>query len=997
MLEVRFLGQFEVLWGGKRLAIPTRNAQSLFAYLVLNEGIAHRREKLAGLLWPDSSEGNARSNLRHELWRMRKTLEIVEETLFLIDDLTITFQPRCEFSFDIKVLEAIYVEDSTASDLIRSLSVYQGELLPGFYEECFFSERNRLHALFEAKMARLLEILQAEGRWTETLDWGMRWIAQGYWPEPAYRALMSAYANTGDTSKAVATYERLTLGLQKDLGVKPSEQTRALYKRLKAGWRADSHEDVPIRKTQAQKNLSEITPPAYPLPRVRRSNLPKPLTSFIGREKEIQQVEQLVAKARLVTITGSGGVGKTRLAIQVAEALTPHFKDGTFWVELASLFKSTSSKKLVQPDGLIPAHKAGAQNLPIIKDQLLETDLIAQAVAKALRVPETPGVPLLDGIIETLHDKQLLLVLDNCEHLIEECADLVERVLSDCPEVVILTTSREALKVSGEKAWLLPSLTLPGHTLSTNLSEIFRSEAVSLFIERSADALPGYKPGESDAVIIAQICQQLGGIPLAIELAAARINLLSAEEIANRLDQRFSLLTGGRRTSLPRHQTLRAAIEWSHDLLNEPEQVLFRRMSVFAGSFTLEAAESVCASQELKRDEVLALLGRLVDKSLLNVESSLRIPGLSTRYRFLDTIHSFGRLKLDEAQETECMRDRHALYYVHLVETAEPELILQNQAYWHRLLQVEHDNLRATIKWGTECEQAESALLLVGALLWFWFRSGFNREARDLAIQALALPSAIQFPEARARALNTAGFMHCLLGDTTAARKLLEEARSILKTTHNEVNLAWTMQFLGLVYAYEKEYEMADTAFKEGLAITRRFSNVKTNSFLYFYGDVVFLKGNIPRAKQIYEDSASLLRVIGNKVFLAYPLRRLGYLALEQHDIKNACKYFFESLSINHEVRDLPGLTASLLSFALLAFHLKNYLAAARLFGAVEGMLESLSVNLLHMDQTELGRIRSQLPACLDKASFTVAFTEGWEMNEEQAIALAEQIITGDG
>jgi tetratricopeptide (TPR) repeat protein len=205
------------------------------------------------------------------------------------------------------------------------------------------------------------------------------------------------------------------------------------------------------------------------------------------------------------------------------------------------------------------------------------------------------------------------------------------------------------------------------------------------------------------------------------------------------------------------------------------------------------------------------------------------------------------------------------------------------------------------------------------------------------------------------------------------------------------------MQFLGLVFAYEKEYEMADRAFNEGLAITKRLENVKTNSFLYFYGDVVFLKGDIPRAKRIYEESASILRVVGNKVFLAYPLRRLGYLALEQHDIKNANKYFFESLSINHEVSDLPGLTASLLSFAALAIHLEDHLTAARLFGAVEGMLESFSVNLLHIDQAELGRIRSQLPACLDEVSFTAAFTEGWEMNEGQAVALAQEIFEVDG
>jgi pentatricopeptide repeat protein len=992
MLAVRFLGQFEVMRDGSRLAIPTRNAQSLFAYLVINTGKAHRREKLAGILWPDSSEENARSNLRHELWRLRKTLDIGGETLFRIDDLTIAFNPDREYSLDIDILENPPLEGSTADELIRSLSIYQGELLPGFYEEWVFAERQRLHALFEAKIARLLEILQAEGRWSEIPDWGTRWIGMGQWPEPAYRALMSAYANTGDTSKAVAMYERLTRGLQKEMGVKPSEQTQALYKRIKIGWRADAKKEITVQGVQPQKTPAETSTPSFSLPRVRRSNLPKPLTSFIGREKEIQQVEQLVSRARLVTITGSGGVGKTRLAIQVAEAQTSSFKDGTLWVELASLFKSSSSKKLVRLNRPAPTHKAGVNNPQIFIDEQVGTDLVAQAVAKALRVPEVPGVLLLDGVLETLHDKQLLLVFDNCEHLIEECADLVEHILSDCPEVTILTTSREALGVPGEKAWPLPSLTLPEQTLSMNISEIFRSEAVSLFIERSADVLPGYKPGESDAMIIAQICLQLDGIPLAIELAAARVNLLSAEEIANRLDQRFNLLTGGRRTVLPRHKTLWAAIDWSYDLLSEREQVLFRRLSIFAGSFTLEAAESVCTSQEIRDDEVLTLLGRLVDKSLLNVESPPRYPGLSTRYRILDTIRSFGRLKLDEAQESEWMHARHADYYVRLAETAEPELLLQNPVHWQILLLAENDNLRAVVDWGKESGQAERALRLVGALFWFWYRVGLNSEGRDLATKALALPSTAHDQRARARALNTAGFLQCLQGDTTSAKQSLDEALSILSTSDDEVSLSWTMQFLGLVLAYEKEYDRADAVFKEGLAIARRLADTNPNNFLFFHGDIDLLRGDVNRARKIYEESIDILRAIGNKGFLAYPLRRLGYLDLEQNDFSAAWKYFLESLQFNQETADKPGVTASLVSIAALAIRLGKPVLSARLFGNVENRLELLSVNLLYTDQAELGRIRSQLPTCLDEATFTAAFNEGWELSEDQAIELARDI-----
>lgn len=721
------------------------------------------------------------------------------------------------------------------------------------------------------------------------------------------------------------------------------------------------------------------------------SNLPRPLTSFIGREKEIQQVESLVLKARLVTITGPGGVGKTRLAIQTAQAVIAQFKDGVWWVGLASLFETTLSKKRD------PSHQ---RNLPypLAQDDgvLMGVELVAQAVAKILRIPDSPGQPPLQGVLEHLYDKRLLVVLDNCEHLIEACAALAERLLSNCPQVTLLATSREALGVPGEKIWPLPSLSLPDQVLSADARTILRSEAVSLFVERTGDILPGYQPDEAEVPTIAKICLRLEGIPLAIELAAARMNLLSAQEIAARLDSRFSLLTGGRRTDLPRHQTLQAAIEWSYDLLNENERVLLRHLSVFAGSFTLEAAEAICASQEIRREEVLTLLGRLVDKSLLTVEPAPPDSDLATRYRFLDTVRSFGRLKLDEVGETRWVRDRHADYYVRLAETADPELLVQNQLRWFKLLQAENDNIRAVVEWSAESDQAESALRLVGALLWFWFSIGSSREGRDLAIQALAVPSATRFKEYRARALITAGYLQWVLGDIGSARENIEEALSILRTSDDEASLAWSMQILGLVLTTEGNYDLADVAMKDGVAISQKLGDYKSGVFsLAFQGDIALSQGNRSRAIKIYEDSATVLQTFGNKNFLAYPMRRLGYLALEQNDISLAQDYFCQSLSLNRGVGDKRGVAACLISMAALAIHLDKPIHSARLYGVVERWLESLSF-LLYLDQAELGRIRSQLPTYLDEATFTTAFNQGWEMSEEQAIGLVEEILGGD-
>jgi tetratricopeptide (TPR) repeat protein len=286
---------------------------------------------------------------------------------------------------------------------------------------------------------------------------------------------------------------------------------------------------------------------------------------------------------------------------------------------------------------------------------------------------------------------------------------------------------------------------------------------------------------------------------------------------------------------------------------------------------------------------------------------------------------------------------------------------------------------------------------VVAALFWFWWLNGFTREGRDLAFKALALPSAIQLSEKRAQALSAAGFFQLLQGDIPSARQMLEEALSTLRTSNDEVHLAWSLQFLGLVLAYEKEYSLADAAHQESLAIIKRIKDVNINNVIFFMGDVDLLKGDISRAKKTYEENTALLREMGSKSFLAYPIRRLGYLALEQNDFQKACSYFQESLNLNHEVGDMPGTTACLASASALAIQMDKSVTAARLFGAVESRLELLSINLLYLDQAELGHIRSQLLTLLDEAAFTTAFTEGWEMSEAQAIELAQEIFANGG
>lgn len=971
MLAVSLLGQFAIRHDGESITISSRNAQSLFAYLLLYPGQAQRRERLAGLLWPDSSEENARSNLRHELWRLRKALGPPVATLLQADDLAIAIDAEVAASVDVHRLEAVPAASEDVEELMRGVDLYRGELLAGFYHDWVLLERERVQGVFEARSGRLLELLLAQQRWTEAVAWANHWIAVGQpWPEPAYRALMAAYAHTGEIARAVQTYERLAQGLDRDLALPPSEQTAHLIRQIREGWHSGAITPglpppaSPSSATARGSNGRTVAGSPPPLP---RSNLPRPLTSFIGRERESDELLRLVNGARLVTVTGAGGVGKTRLAIEVARRLAPEFRDGVRWVNLAPL----------------PPGEA----------------LVAQAVAKSVRVPEQPGLSVVDGLVTGLQESKLLLVIDNCEHLIVESAAIVERLLTECPHVSVLATSREPLGVSGERAWLLPPLSLPSLATTVEPGRILQTEAVRLFMERAADVLPGFDPASADAGAIAHICVRLDGMPLAIELAAARMSMLSAGEIAVRLGSRFSLLTAGRRTALPRHQTLQAAIEWSYDLLSEPEKCLFRRLAVFSATFTLEAAEATCAGQGLAGDgvaiaDVLSLLGRLVDKSLLVVAAGPWGAGLATRYRFLETIRSFGQDLLAASGETQWMREQHADYYVHLVETAEPKLLSTEQSYWYSLLQAESANIRAAVEWSTETGSAESSLRIIGGLLWFWWSHGSPREGVDLTLKALARPVPSSLQQARVRATNTAAFLLWVLGDLQQAKQHVDEALSLQRDLDEPVNLAWSLQMLGLILAQEGHYERANKAMGEGVQIARRLGDLRTGCFsLAFLGDVALQQGQRAEARRIYAESAVTLLEIGNHLFTAYPLRRLAYLALEENDAATAWYYLRESLALNREGKDWRAVLACITGMAALALHAGELPTAARLLGMVESQLEAHSIHLLFLDQNEARRIHRRLRSELDEARFSRCLAEGADLDEVDALALVTRSL----
>jgi predicted ATPase/class 3 adenylate cyclase len=693
------------------------------------------------------------------------------------------------------------------------------------------------------------------------------------------------------------------------------------------------------------------TPESFP------HNLPVQLTSFIGRERELAEGKQLLSNTRLFTLTGPGGTGKTRLALQLGQELLTSFADGVWLVELAPL----------TDDSLIP-----------------------QTIASIFGLRELPSLPIINIITDYLRAKQLLLILDNCEHLVEACAQLTDHLLRSCPQLKMIVTSREALDIAGETAYRVPSLSLPDQAQVTH-EAVMGFESVQLLVERASARNPKFNLTEENASDVAQICRRLDGIPLAIELAAARIKVISVDEIAARLDDRFSLLTAGSRTAIPRHQTLRATIDWSYDLLVEPERILFRRLSVFTGGFTLEAAEAVGAFGELKQNDVLDLLGRLVDKSLVIVEST---PVLDeTRYRLLETIREYGREKLKEIEETEKVHDQHLAYYVRLAQDSEPHIFGEQTARWFTRLDQELDNIRLAIDWSIQCHKITEVFLLLGSLDYFFFVHGPISEWQERLHRALSMPGGQEPTLARAKALNGVGMLHWADINSLEGYPDLQEALEIALKLGDKEIAASALRNLGLFEHLRGNLSKARALLEQSLdawlELGPSFMFQKSWT-LNFLGDMAFSQGDLDQALLFFEESTAILREFKDKAFLAYAVRRLAQLAIHRGNPAKAILLCRESLLLNIQVNDPRGILACVSVFAAIQLSLGRFASAVQLFAAVQNLLSQRALFwLLQIDQMEYESNLAPLKTKLDEKTLARFWSKGKAMTMEEAIEYA--------
>lgn len=635
----------------------------------------------------------------------------------------------------------------------------------------------------------------------------------------------------------------------------------------------------------AHAHLAADFPPLRSLNRV-PNNLPHQLTSFIGRDREMAEVKRLLTATSLLTLVGTGGAGKTRLSLQVAADLVDAYPDGIWLVELAPL---------------------------------AEPSLVGKAVASVLGVREQVGRSALHVLEEHLRSRSLLVVLDNCEHLVAACAALADALLRTCPRLKILATSREALGIAGETTWRVPSLTLPEPAELTSsgldtVSALTQHEAVRLFIDRALAVTPAFAVTNRNAPAVAQICHRLDGVPLAIELAAARIRVLAPEQIAARLDDRFRLLTGGSRTVLPRQQTLRALVDWSYDLLDDAERTLLQRLSVFAGGWTLEAAEAVCVGDRIASADILDLLTQLVDKSIVLADTR----GDTTRYRLLETLRQYGAEKLAASGAAERINRAHRDWFLDLTERAASDWWGPNTAAWINQLTADHDNLRAALRWSlanSDPESIETGLRLAAASGPFWFAQDYLSEGRRWLEAALAadhgharepavspsapIGTAQHFLGAHSRvaALNALSRLETMQEDNVSALAHAEEARTLALQAQDTLGLANAVITQGQGARAYGEYEQAAALFEESLGLFRAI-NHDEGAFraLIDLGEVNIRLGDHERATELLEQSRRVAHSIGHTWGVAYACRHLGRIAYRQGDLDRATTLLEEAL-----------------------------------------------------------------------------------------------------
>ena len=944
-MEFRILGPLEVVDGDALIDIPGTKLRALLALLLLHPNQVMSTDRLVDGLWGEAPPKTAANTLQSHVSHLRNAL--TRKGAGENGNLVVTRFPGYLLAVDPEQIDAGRFErlaeagrralddsspDEAVIKLTDALALWRGPALADFAFEPFASsEGARLEELRLAVVADRMEAQLALGRHSDVAGELRQLVDEHPLRERLWAQLMTALYRCGRQAEALRAFSELRRVLGDELGIEPSHELQRLEEAI-----------------LLQKPELDWHPPAMPVERSRpappvRHNLPVQLTSFVGRETELVQVGDALAGARLVSLCGPGGVGKTRLAMVAAGRVLDQHPDGVFVVELAPL----------SDPGLVPA----------------------QALA-ALGLTEESRPPL-EALVDHLRERRLLLVLDNCEHLVTASANLADVLLRACPGLGILATSREPLHAAAETTITVPPLPVP-ETGVQNLDAVSQYDAVKLFLARARAVRTDFELSEANAVGIARVCRRLDGIPLALELAAARTRAMTPEEIADRLDDRFRLLTAGTTTGPARHQTLRAAVDWTYESLSEVERLVFNRLSAFAGTFSLEDAEAVCGAAPLTGADVLDVLLALVDKSLVLVDGQSQ----TTRYRMLETLRHYAAGKLTDSGEHDHVRERLLEWAISLAETAEPNLEGRDQARWLDHLETEHDNLRAALNWGMDLADVGGALRLAAALWRFWEVRGYLTEGRRWLERLLGLPGDVP-PHLRAKALNSAGVLAQRQSAYDAAQALYEASLTIRRELNDRRGMAAALHGLGNLAGLQGDHGRGEKLFRESLAIGRAVDEPRVvAAALANLGWLAHERGELSSARRLLQESLDIFADLRDGHGSANALHRLGAIAQSEGDWATARSLYEESLGMQRELGERYGVVWSLSSLADVLEAEGDAEAAGRMLEAVLTLSQELGNK--YCETITLTRLAERAWSATDRAGAGRLF--------RRAVVLAERL-----
>ncbi len=926
-LALHLFGPMDVRVAGQPLPrLRSRKGLWLLALLALRAGGDIERDWLAETLWPDCHQSDAKRSLRQSLHDLRAALgnEAVRLTSQTPRTLRLDVSPGANgIWIDLHFFDAAMDRrKSRLPDALENATrLYRGPLLEDCVDDWVLDARRQREMHYVSALETLASAASATSGFSASADYLRRAVSVAPLREDLQRALMESLAVSGNLPAALLVYRQFRARLWQETASEPDAQTTAHYRKLRDEARKAARIDTP--RTQ---------PDASPAAETLQANLPQPRTLLVGRESEAESVVSCFVRARLVTLIGTGGVGKTRLALRVAEMLADDFEGGARFVDLAAL---------------------------------TDTAAVPEAVGKSLGVAPDGREPFTQVLCRALSARHILILLDNCEQVLDACARLVDALLSACPGVRVLATSRQTLGLSGETVWRVPSLDIPPPKAALETLEQYT--AVQLFIARAREADPTQITSRS-VPTVASVCRRLDGIPLAIELAAARLRALTVEEIDARLGSRFRLLTGGDRTALPRQQTLRGTLDWSWNLLSEPEKQLLADLSVFAGGWTLEAVEAVCARADLESDEIFELLIALIDKSLVLAEKQ---GNGTTRYRLLETVRQYGRDRLAERGETPFVGGRHQEYFT---RCACEKLAEGNEAWsTHRnWLESEQDNLRAALEWRNVSEEtqraatAQRALDLAGALCVYWQEMSRLQEGQErlkaalaFAEQAVTDKNADPYRFARAKALRGLASLINESGNYAAALEAYQTTLDAYRKIGDRKNIAATLGEMSMVARFQSDYARAQSLMEESLVLHRDLNDKRLVAFsLSVLGVIAGDRGNLAESRSFLEAALATYQEYGNRDGVARTLNNLGNTLRNMGNYESARTLLEQALVIHREMGSPRSVAITLLNLGGCSGDLENYAAARRQIGeALVVFREAGSADMVASALTALGII----------------------------------------